>query len=51
MEYYTYEVVKPIKDYGFNLEIGDYMTSRDLLSLPPFYRQHVKLLPSPVKKK
>ena len=49
-EYYTYEVIEPIKDYGFRLVKGDLLTSKDLLSLPPFYRKSVKLLSSPILK-
>jgi len=49
-EAYTYEVIRPINDYGFKLKIGDYMTSKELLSLQPFYRKYVKLLNSPILK-
>lgn len=47
-EIYTYEVIKPIKDYGFNLNKGDLMTSKELLTLPPFYRKSVKMLNNPI---
>lgn len=47
---YTYEVIKPIKDYGFNCEIGDLMTSNEILMLAPYYKKFVKLLNSPVVK-
>lgn len=48
-KFYTYKVINPIKDYGFNKEIGDFMTTKELLSLPPFYMSCVKLLNSPIK--
>lgn len=49
-EYYTYEVISPIKDYGYNLKVGDLMTSREVTFLPPYYHKKVKLLNQPVLK-
>lgn len=48
-EYYTYIVTGEIRDYGFKLKPGDYMTTKQLLSLPPYYQCKVKLLNSPIK--
>lgn len=48
-EYYTYLVIEEISDYGFKLKPGDYMTTKQLLSIPPFYMSCVKLLNSPIK--
>lgn len=50
-EYYTYEVLKPIKDYGFKLKKGDFMTSREVNFLPPMYKKYLKLLNTPILKK
>lgn len=47
-DYYTYEVIEPITDYGYNLKIGDYMTSRQVDFLPPYYRRCVRLLNQPI---
>lgn len=48
---YTYIVIKPIRDYGFNLEIGDLITTKDLQSIPPMYRKYnCELLDTPVVK-
>jgi hypothetical protein len=49
-EIYQYEVIHPIKDYGFNKNVGDLMTRNELLSLPPMYKKYVKDLPSPIVK-
>lgn len=47
---YVYEVIIPITVYGYNKQIGDLMTDREILSIPPFYRRCVKLLNSPIVK-
>ena len=47
---FTYEVITPITDYGFNKKAGDLMTTKELQSIPPYYKKCVKLLNSPVVK-
>ena len=47
---YYYEVITPFEVWNFKVKIGDLMTNNDLISLPPCYRKHVKLLDSPVTK-
>ena len=45
----VYEVIIPIKDYGFNLKVGDKISSKELFSIPPYYRKCVKLMKEPIK--
>jgi hypothetical protein len=49
-EYYCYEVIYPIKDYGYNKKVGDLMTLREIQELPSYYKKCVRDLPSPILK-
>jgi hypothetical protein len=50
-KWYYYEVVSPIKDYGYNLEIGDLVDWITMVKLPAYYRFNcVKNLNQPIWK-
>jgi hypothetical protein len=50
-KWYYYEVVSPIKDYEYNLEIGDLVDWITMVKLPAYYRFNcVKNLNQPIWK-
>jgi hypothetical protein len=36
--WYYYEVIKEIKDYGYNLKVGDLVGYHTAIQLPAYYR-------------
>jgi hypothetical protein len=51
LEYYHYKVIHPFKVFNLDLKIDDLATRKQVLELPPIYRQYFKDLSSPIVKK